>query len=315
MHKIPKWLWVLLITVVVVWAVLQLAVRPVIEHAAGRIIGARVTLGGFSVDVFHHQVRLDNFAIYNEEGFPPKVFFKAPEIRVEADPAEVLKGKLHFPLIVFRLDKMIIFKNMQGKLNVDELKIVREKLHDKNKGPAPNFKIDVLKLNIAQVVVEDDGKDPPLVLAYDLALKDKTLRNLDSANKLVGVILFEALKPTALQSAGMYAATALLGVGFLPGLAVGVIVAKDDETAELSHAKSDVFHKTLQLFQQLKGQIKNSDEAGGKIAAKVYDSDITVSIQDEGWNRCKITLKARKYFLAKPEIAAGLVYQLKEALP
>ena len=76
----------------------------------------------------------------------------------------------------------------KGKLNVDELKIVQEKLHEKKKGPMPKFKIDVLKLNIEQVIVEDDGKNPPVIEAYDLNLKDKTIRNIDGVPKLVGLI-------------------------------------------------------------------------------------------------------------------------------
>ena len=192
------------------------------------MIGARVTLGSFSLNILTHQIRITDFQIYNEQGFPPKLFFNASEILVDIDPFEALKGKLHFPLVVFRLDKMIIFKNAQGKLNVNELKIVQEKLHEKNKGPMPNFKIDVLKLNIEQVVVEDDSKTPPLIEAYDVNLKDKTIRNIDGVPKLVGLVVVEALKPTALRSAGMFAATTLLGVGFLPGLAIGVAIANDE---------------------------------------------------------------------------------------
>ena len=135
-------------------------------------------------------------------------------------------------------------------MNVDELKIVQEKLHEKNKGPLPNFKIDVLKLNIEQVMVEDDGKTPPFIEAYDLNLKDKTIRNIDGVPKLVGLVLLEALKPTALQSAGMYAATTLLGVGFLPGLAIGVAIANDEAVSEMPHSFDQVYRQSLQLVKR-----------------------------------------------------------------
>ena len=62
------------------------------------------------------------------------------------------------------------------------------------------------------------------------------------------------------------------------------------------------------------GTIKKTDSAAGKIFAKVYGCDIVIEIQKQGWFSSKVIIKARKYFLAKPEIAAGLLYQLKESL-
>jgi len=310
LSKFPRWLWILLITIAALWLLQQIMIKPVVEIVCSKVIGARVKMGSFSLNPFSQELKITHLQIYNEEGFPSKIFFDAPEIRVNIDLPQAMKGKIHCPLVVFNLNRMIVFKNAQGKLNVDQLKIVQEKLHEKNKGPAPNFKIDLLNLNIEQVLVEDDSKSPPTVEAYDLNLKNKTIRNIDGAPKLVGFILVEALKPTAIQSAGLYAATALLGVGFLPGLAVGLAVANDHATTIFSDSKNGVYQKTLRLMERL-GKVKKEDRATGQIAANVYGCDISIVIQDMGWNKTKITIKARKYFLPKPEIAAGLIYQLK----
>jgi hypothetical protein len=308
-----RWLTIGLITIAVLWFAQQVIVKPIIEAVSSNVIGARITIGSFSLNPFTQQIHITDFKIYNEEGFPPELFFDASEILVDIDILEAVKGKIHCPLVVFRLDKMIVFKNAQGKLNVDELKIVQEKLHEKKKGPMPNFKIDVLKLNIEQVIVEDDSKSPPIIQAYDLNLKDKTILNVNSVPKLVGLVMFEALKPTAIQSAGMYAATTLLGVGFLPGLAIGVAIANDKAVSELPHSMDQVYQQILKMVQRL-GKVKSTDNSAGKIYAKVYDCDITIEVQSQGWNQSKIMIKARKYLLPKPEIAAGLMYQLKEEL-
>jgi len=309
--RLPRWLWAVLFTIVLFWVAEQIVLKPVLEAVSSQVIGARVTMGSFSLNILTNKVRITHLQIYNEQGFTPTVFFDASEILVDADLFEVMKGKLHFPLVIFRLDKMIIFKNAQGKLNVNELKIVQEKLHEKKKGPLPNFKIDELKLNIEQVIVEDDSKTPAFIEAYDLNLKDKTIRNINGVPKLVGSVLFEALKPTAIQGAGMYAATTLLGVGFLPGLAIGVAIAKDDAIWDFPNSKSQIYQQSLELVNRLGGKIKKTDVATGRISANVYGCDITIEIQDQGWNRSKIIIKARKYFLPKPEIAEGLLYQLK----
>jgi len=308
-----RWIWAGLVTIVVLFCAEQVILKPIIEHVSTQLIGARVTLGSFSLNIFTHRIRSTDFKIYNEQGFPSQVFFNASEMIVDVSPLALLKGKLHFPLVVFRLDKMIVFKNQQGKLNVNELKIVQEKLHEKNKGPMPNFKIDTLKLNIEQVVVEDDSKTPPLIEAYDLNLKDKTIQNIDGVPKLVGLVLVEALKPTALRSAGMFAVTTLLGVGFLPGLAIGVAIANDQEVGTIPYPVFQVYQKSLQLVKRL-GTLKKADPAAGQIWAKVYDCDVVITIQKYGWSKSGVIIKARKYFLAKPEIAAGLLYQLKESL-
>jgi hypothetical protein len=308
-----RWLWTVLAAIAVLWIAQQVILKPIIEAVSSRVVGARVTIGSFSLNILTHKIRLTDLQIYNEQGFPPGIFFKASEILVDVDLLKAVQGKLRFPLIVFRLDKMIVFKNAQGKLNVDELKIVQEKLHEKNKGPMPNFKIDVLKLNIEQVVVEDYSKTPPMIEAYDLSLKDKTIRNIDGVPKLIGLVMFEALKPTAIQSAGLYAATTLLGVAFLPGLAIGVAIANDEASSEFSNPKDQMYRKCLQLVQRL-GQVKKADPDAGQILAKIYGSDINIKIQKQGWISSKVIIKARKYFLAKPEVAAGLIYQLKEGL-
>jgi hypothetical protein len=62
------------------------------------------------------------------------------------------------------------------------------------------------------------------------------------------------------------------------------------------------------------GKVKNADSSAGMISAKVYDCDITIEIERMSWNQCRTIIKARKYFLPKPDIAAGLLYQLKEKL-
>jgi hypothetical protein len=208
---------------------------------------------------------------------------------------------------------MIVFKNAQGKLNVDELKIVQGKLHEKKKEPAPNFKIDELKLDVEQVVVEDDRKTPPLIEAYDLNLKDKTIRNINGSSKLIRVVLIESLKPTAIKSAAVIAATTLLGVGFLPGLAIGIAVANDEAISEIPYSFDQVYQQSLQLVKQL-GRLKREEFEAGKIFAKIYNCDVSIRIQKQGWGQSKVIIGARKYFWAEPEIAAGLLYQLKEAL-
>jgi hypothetical protein len=265
------------------------------------------------------KIHIKNFRLYNPPGFPDQVFLDVPEISLNVDVPALLKGRMHFQSVVFNMDKMIIFKNKEGKLNIDSLKIIEEQ-KAANKGKPiklPVFKIDTMQLNLGKVIMEDYTHAPPVrIEAYDVAIKNQKINNINGLPKLVASILVEALKPTAIRSAGMFAAEALLGVGFLPALAIGVAIAQDDVKADLDDSFDTTYQASLKLIQDDLGTVKKT-EAGSKeekIYAKVYGCDITFTVDDTGWNKSHIQIKARQYMLAKLEIANGLLYQLTERL-
>jgi len=289
------------------------ALKYAIEKIGSDLVGAKVTVGRCSLNPLTQKLSIHHLEIYNQEGFPDKVFFSAPLIVVTINPIDLIQGKLHFPLIIFYTDKIMIYRNPKGKFNVYELKIVQEKLKEKNGGPLPNFTIDTLKLNINQVVLEDQTSKPPVITAYDLNLKDKTLHHIEGLPKLVGSILLESFKPTAIRGAQLLVVNTLLGIGFLPGLAIGAAVAIDNVSAEISKSYDFLYTATLELIKN-QGKIKKESSQTGQILAKVNGCDVTIQIKKSGWNASTITIKARKYLLAKQEIAAGLLYQLKEQI-
>ncbi|MDE2028840.1 MAG: hypothetical protein KGJ11_09915 [Candidatus Omnitrophica bacterium] len=292
-------------------------IKTSVDIASPKIIGAKVEIGSLSVGLLSHKIIIKNFRMYNPPGFPKQVFLVMPEVMVDVDVPQLLKGKMHFPYVVFNMDKVIIIKNKERKLNVDSLKIVEEQ-QAANKGKPmklPVFKIDTLDLNLGKVIVEDYTHAPPVrVLAYDVGVKNLKIRNINGIPKLVTIVLVEAMKPTALRSAGLYAATAVLGVGFFPAVAIGLAVAKDTADADLNTSSSRVHRECLRLIADLKGTVKKTDEGKGEIWAKVYNCDITFTIQSKGWERCHIKIKARQFMLPKLETANGLLYQLTERL-
>ena len=116
----------------------------------------------------------------------------------------------------------------------------------------PPFQIDELRLNVGRVIYKNYFKREPLgpeVLVYDVGLKDRTIKNVDSVPKLVTGVIVQAMKQTAIQGAGIYAAAAVMGVGFLPGAVLGVIVAKDDAVAEFSTGFDKIFKVSERLMR------------------------------------------------------------------
>ena len=195
-------------------------------------------------------------------------------------------------------------------------KIIQEQMAA-NKGKPmklPVFKIDLLELNIGKVILEDYTHAPPVrVEAYDVNIKGQKIRNINGVPKLMASVIIEAMKPTAIRSAGIFAAEAVLGIGFLPAVAIGIAIAQDDVNADLSCSFDRVYQESLKLVQEL-GSVRTADPKKGQIIAKVYGCNITINIRDNGWFKSGITIKARQYLLAKLEIANGLLYQLTERL-
>jgi hypothetical protein len=310
-----RWLLALAVVLFILAELKDFLIKTAIEVASPNVIGAKVEMGSLSLGLFTHRIQIKNFRMYNPPGFPDGVFLVMPEVMVDADIPALIKGKMYFPWVVFDMEKVIIIKNKEGKLNVDELKIVKEQ-QEANKGKPlklPVFKIDTLNLNLGEVIVEDYTHAPPLrVSAYDVGVKNLKIRHINGLPKLVTIVLFEALKPTAIRSAGLYAATTVLGVTFLPAVAIGLAVAPDSASADLNDSNGRVFQESLQLVKDLQGTVKKTDQE--HIWAKVYNCDIVFTVQDKGWGRSHVSIKAREYLLPRLEIANGLLYQLTERL-
>lgn len=302
----------------------DLAVKTGMTTVGSSVVGAKIEVGYFSIGLFTSKVHVKNFKLYNPPGFPNEPMVNMPEIRVDYDVPAFLSGKIHAPLVVFNLKEMTVIKNKDGKLNVDSLKVIEEqkaaadKKGDKKAGPQAKqmpIQIDLLKLNVERVIFKDysKGDGQPVVQVFEVDLKNKEFKDIKSVQQMITLILLHAMGPTAAQSVGMYAATALLGVGLLPAGVIGAIVAKDDSIAEFSSNTDKVFATTLKVLKEM-GEVKAENRSAGTIKAKVSGADITVTITKAENRKTMLNVTARQFMLPKPEIAGGIMYKLKQEL-
>lgn len=294
---------------------------------SAKSLGARVKIQKFSLSLPFQKVRLQEVYVYNPPGFPAEPLLHLPEVVVQWDLLKMTQGKYVFPLVTVNLEELTVVKNAQGRLNVDSLKAVEDVLKKgkrKEAGtpsgapvepPFPPFYIKELELNVGRVIFKDLSQaGPPVIQVFDVALKNKKFKAIDHPAQLASLIIIEALKPTAIRKAGIFAATSLLGVGFLPAAAFGIVVADDDASVLLEAPFNRVFDESLALAREL-GQVIRTDKEKGQIFAKIHKCDIVFTIRKETWRKTHVQIKARKYLLAKAEIANGLLYQLVERLP
>ena len=259
-----------------------------------------------------------------------------PEVSVRFNPWRMLIGRLHMSEVIVDMKELVIVKDRDKNLNVDALKISQsgkdppeeaeegdvKKKDDTTKKersrPAktkrPRFAIDLLKLNLERVVIKDFSKgDDPIVTVHEIPLKDKEIRDIDSFEKLVTVLIVHAMGPTAIKSAGIYAAAAVLGVGFLPAGVLGVIVADDDAILDTSIGYEKAFDMCLEFIAE-RGKLRKQHREKGFLTAKIDGHDVRFDIKKGEKKSVQIKVTARKFLLPKPAYAGGIVYQLEQRL-
>lgn len=301
----------------------DVVVKTTVMNVGTAALGAKLTIGHFSWGILTQKVVIKNLCIEHPPGFPAGggsafggeagEFIDMPQVVLRYDIWRLLfKGQYHLPLVEVNLKQMTVIKNDQGKLNVDALKIAHP--DEKTKTELPLFAVDVLKLNVGQVLYKDYyKKESPDLLVYDLNLKNRTFKNIKTIPQLMTIVIVQALKPTAIQSAGMYAAATIMGIGFLPGAVLGVIVAEDEAKAEFNESFNRVYGVCLAFIKE-KGTLKMVDKAKGTITGKIAGVDVAIKVTKLSFRKTGLVVSARKYMMAKREYAAGILYQLSERL-
>jgi hypothetical protein len=310
----------ILITIVVLLVILvflkNIIIQSVITSVGSKVAGAKIELKYFSLSLLTQRVHMKGLKVYNPPGFPNEYMVDIPEVDISADVPAFLGGKIHLRHAVFNLKEMVVIKNREGKLNVDSLKVVEDQkkaAKDKGKEPSPEYaiQIDELKLNVERVVYKDLSKEQPTIQTFDVGLKDKSYKDIKSVQQLITVILVSAMKQTAIQSAGLYAAATVLGAGFLPAGIVGAIVSNDSSIVEFKSGIDKVYNSALALLKE-KGEVKSEDKSNGVIRGKYSKADLVISILKGENGGTKMDVSARQMMLPKPHIAGGFVYELQK---
>lgn len=298
------------------------AIGSVVSFAASNVLGAPVKIGGLSLGILKQSIRIRDLKVYQPKGFPSGVLIDIPVVSVDYDLKALLGGKLHLPLAEIDVKEMNIIKNTDKRLNVETLKVAQKKeettpsTKKKETKPAKPLamQIDTLKLNVGQIIYTDySAGEKPSVQVYDVGPKDKTYKNITSAQALAALLLSESLKGTAIQSAKIYAANAILGAGFLPAGVALTLAGKDSDTLDVNQTFDNTYDTALQIVQTM-GELKTENRTEGMIKALVSKADVTIRVKRLTDSSTSLTVSARQMLLPKPEIAKGVLLKLSEKL-
>lgn len=300
-------------------------IKSTVTVATTAITGAPTKIDHLSLGLLKQSILIKGFKMYNPAGFPKEILIDIPTIEVSLDVADLFKRKLHFKKIELDLKEVGVIKNKEGKLNVESLKVMEE-AGKKEKKPTTEstpkseksqelpLQIDELILNLGKIVYRDyTVGETPSVQVYDLGIKGKTYVNIKSAQQLITLIMAEALKPTAIQSAKVYAANAILGAGFLPAGVAITLMGKDSAQEDYDIPYAKVYATTLATLKEI-GAVKSENETNGSIKALVDKNDVSVEVKKLNDKTTRLKVSARRLLLPKPEAAGGVALQISEKL-
>lgn len=290
----------------------NLLIRTAINGIGPLVLGAPMTLKGFSLGVLTQSVRLKGLVVYNPKGFPSGTLINIPLIRVDYDLSRLLKKQIHIPNLTLELKEIVLVKNKNGALNVESLKITQERHKEEKPAKAMPFRIDIAHLAMGKLVYKDySGGAEPDVRVYEINLK-KTYKNITSPQQLALLILTEPMKTAGIKGAAIYGLSVLSGAALLPVAAGVTLAGKDSALAEFKETPGRVYEAALKVLGMM-GKVTRQNAQAGTIGAGIGGASVAAKIEKTGTGT-KVTVSARKYLLPKPDIAGGVLYRLTEEL-
>jgi len=200
--------WLLLITVLLCVCSAAYLSRNVIlqisvEKRIRKMTSMKVNVLDAKVDLFKTRMRFEDVIIYNPDGFRDRIMADIPEIFVDYDVPNILKGKIALHTLRVYLEQLNVIKNAEGELNLDRLKVFGIKLPKNGQSgevpPKPReVYIKKLELKGGKVTFRDYSKGgSPLVEEFEVNI-DGQYENVTDPDELVSLIVLKALRKTPL---------------------------------------------------------------------------------------------------------------------
>ncbi len=313
MKKIAIWLLIVLVAIFLLGVIKDGIIKEAVTVTISQVTGAPVHIDGFSLGIFSQTVKISGLKMYNPKGFPRGILVDLPRINVTYDLGAFFAGKLHLVNLEVVLKELGLEKNKEGKLNVDSLKVAKQGETQEKPAKQMAMQIDTIKLGMGRIVSKDySGPGEPVVNVYDINI-NKTYKNITSAQQLAALILVEPMKAAGIRSAKIYGAAMLAGAAVLPVAAAFTLAGKDSAQQNYALPFDKVYDASLEVLKK-KGAVKREDKSAGVISGSVSSTEVYFKIIRKTENDTQVVVSARKYFLPKPEIASGILYEVSEKL-
>jgi len=207
MKKIGSIFLTVVIVVVALSFAKNLLAKGIVENSVKLVTGLTLKMKSLDVSLLTTSIGIKELQLQNPSGFPEKVMVDMPEIFVNYDLMDFMKGKVHLLETRIHLQEFVVVKNRDGKLNLDSLTALQEMggkekkaSQEKAKGKAPEIQLDLISLKIGKVVFKDYSKgDEPSVKEFNINI-DEEYHNITNPNHLVGLIVLKVMMKTPLAA-------------------------------------------------------------------------------------------------------------------
>ncbi len=309
----------LIIVLVILAAVKNRIIKSAIEVASKQVIGVDTEIDKFSLSVIKQSVSIKGLRLHQPESFPEGVFIDITEISTSCKVKPLLSKKIHIPNLVLNIKEVILIKDKSGNLNVDALKIAKDKeSKTQDEKTKIDFQIDEMTLTIDKVIYKKYGNDDmPIIKAYDIGIKDKKYENITSpeqlASKIIGTVLAPMASKAGLKSTATYGIAAATGVGIIPLTAGSILFGKDHALTELDQDLQTVYETGVTTLRKV-GEVSKENRKNWIIKGKASGCSISIKLTKTEHGKTKINVSARKLLLPKPKIAGGILHEITQNL-
>ncbi|MBC8549066.1 MAG: hypothetical protein H8D23_05390 [Candidatus Brocadiales bacterium] len=310
---------IVLVLLVILITVKDRIIKSAIEIASEQVMGVETVLDQFSLSIIKQSVSIEGLRLYQPESFPEGVFIDITEVSGSCKIASLLRKKIHIPKLVLNIKEVILITDKYGHLNVDALKIAREKESKVQDEKAEmTFRIDEMILTIDKVIYKQYSQDDkPTIKAFDIGIKDEKYENITSPQQFAGKVLQTVLEPMAtragLKSAAIYGIAAITGIGTIPVSAGVILFGKDHALAELDQDSQTVYDACIATLRKL-GEVSEENKENGIIKGKASGCSISIELTKTKQDKAQVKVSARKLFWPKPQIAGGILHEIAQNL-
>lgn len=295
-------------------------IKTAVDAAATKALGAEVSIDSFSFNILNQTIDIKNLQIENPTGFPKENFIDIALIHVNYDLGDLLQKKIHLKELEINLKELTLIINKDKQLNVDALAIIQpttDKKGSKEKNEPEEtipMKIDLLVLSIGKIIHKDYSvENQPRIKIYNVDFRNKTYKNITSAEQLTSLIITECLKEAGIKSAKIFGAASLLGASFLPAGIALALTKNDSAQEEVKNDFSTTYEAALKVLSE-NGEIASKNQENGVLKAKIDGNSITVKLEKATQTSTMLIISARKFMLPKHQEAEKILYLIKQRL-
>ncbi|MFA5038659.1 MAG: AsmA family protein [Candidatus Omnitrophota bacterium] len=172
----------------------HLKIKDLVEQEIEQELGIKVRIQNLTFSPLLSHISAQGISIKNPAGFDEQELAYINSIHFVWDIGEiVLLKKPSVYLIALDLARLHIIKNKSGKVNLKELLPLQEQ--GPSEDPTP-FSFDVLVLSVGQVTYTDQTLRPPKTHIYNVGIEGETFFSVVDEEKLIRLIVYNALKNT-----------------------------------------------------------------------------------------------------------------------